>query len=499
MSDDFQRRLLSEAIRETERSQGHLVLDHQAERLACDSAREPEQRLLTRAEFLPQAASYLIDFNKFSSIFFWLTAGLCGVALLGGVLTAQSAMGPAGAPVTNIYWALISLLGVQSIALVFWLLVLSFFRRPGRGFNFGSAIWALTLGIFHKSAGLAERPALWQALGSVMSESGAAKWRFGLVSHLIWLAFGMGAALTLLILLSTHHYLFAWETTILSPESFRVLTAALAKGPGLVGFSVPDGQSIAQSQWPFAGEIPAKNGSQWSGFLVGALVVYGLLPRLLLAIWCWVMEKRAKAAYRLDLTHPEYQQISARLDRLSTMGRKSNDPPEDQPASSPWRDQSPPSIRLSGKKGLLGLEIAVPKSGWPPQLSDRNWADLGLLEDRDDRQRIGKQLLKDKADFAHVTVIVDLTATPDRGICNFLGALQGETGLALFLVLTGESRMRQRADELGLAQRLKDWQNLAAMANIPKQRLICLDLDQSPPHLALIEHLHGAAAGATGL
>jgi hypothetical protein len=51
----------------------------------------------------------------------------------------------------------------------------------------------------------------------------------------------------------------------------------------------------------------------WATWLVGVLVVYGVLPRLLLTLFCFWRWNSGKAALRLDLNLPGYAQLRERL------------------------------------------------------------------------------------------------------------------------------------------------------------------------------------------
>ncbi len=51
----------------------------------------------------------------------------------------------------------------------------------------------------------------------------------------------------------------------------------------------------------------------WAGWLVGVLLVYGLLPRLGLALLCLWRWRRGRATLRLDLNLPGYAQLRERL------------------------------------------------------------------------------------------------------------------------------------------------------------------------------------------
>ncbi|MCE7766728.1 DUF2868 domain-containing protein, partial [Pseudomonas putida] len=75
-----------------------------------------------------------------------------------------------------------------------------------------------------------------------------------------------------------------WETTILGADTFVALTQALGALPALLGFRVPDVAMIRAS----GDSQPALELARqaWAGWLLGVLLAYGIVPRLLLAAWC---------------------------------------------------------------------------------------------------------------------------------------------------------------------------------------------------------------------
>ena len=87
----------------------------------------------------------------------------------------------------------------------------------------------------------------------------------------------MCAALaTLLTVLSTASYRFIWATTLLAPDTFVWLTQAIGWLPGLAGFPLPDAATVLASDG--VQTLPAAAQVQWSLWLIGVVVVYGVLP-----------------------------------------------------------------------------------------------------------------------------------------------------------------------------------------------------------------------------
>ena len=101
----------------------------------------------------------------------------------------------------------------------------------------------------------------------------------------------MCAALaTLLTVLSTASYRFIWATTLLAPDTFVWLTQAIGWLPGVAGFPPPDAATVLASDG--VQTLPAAAQVQWSLWLIGVVVVYGVLPRLVAALLCLVVRRR---------------------------------------------------------------------------------------------------------------------------------------------------------------------------------------------------------------
>jgi len=220
---------------------------------------------------------------------------IAGLALAGGVIDAQDRR-------INVMAALVGLLGAHAITLALWLLSVAW---PGLaafgGSAFGRMWWALTSRV---SLGRgAEATALTGALMGMLQRSRVAPWLFGLVSHLVWtLAFGV-ALVSLLFALSFRHYTLGWETTLLDPAVFARWVQALAIVPGAFGFAVPDAVEPSNQQL--------------AGWLIGCLLIYGLVPRALLAVLCAIVVRRRRTRLVPEWAAPYYRQLFSRLDALA--------------------------------------------------------------------------------------------------------------------------------------------------------------------------------------
>jgi len=128
--------------------------------------------------------------------------------------------------------------------------------------------------------------------------------------------------------------------------------------PALLGFSVPDAGQIRASG-TLGGDLEGAR-QLWAGWLVGVLLIYGLLPRLLLAgfsLWRW---RRGRAALKLDLNLPAYLVLRERLQPPSERLGISDAAPAQLHAPSA-------GAQLEGSAGAVLVAIELDGSRpWPP-------------------------------------------------------------------------------------------------------------------------------------
>nr|WP_272888874.1 DUF2868 domain-containing protein [Stutzerimonas stutzeri] len=355
------------------------------------------------------------------------------LALFTGAGLGLAALGDGVRPV-NVFWALGSLLGLNLLTLLGWLL----------GFFFagdaGGALGRLWLWLSEKLARDARAVQLAPALLAVLEQRRLGRWLLGLGVHGLWLVAMTSAVVTLLALLATRRYGFVWETTILGEGAFISLTQALGTLPALLGFSVPDIEQIRASGALGNGADGARQ--SWAGWLVGVVLIYGLLPRLLLALFCLWRWRQGRAQLRLDLQLPTYRLLRERLQ-----------PPSERLGIS---DQAPAQLhapsagtQLDGSEGAVLVAIELDqRHPWPPKLP-KSVADAGVLDDREQRRRLLEQLTRFPPQ--RLAIACDPRRSPDRGTLALIGELSrcaAETRVWLLQPPAGEALD---------SYRLQDW------------------------------------------
>lgn len=365
------------------------------------------------------------------------------LALFTGAGLALAALGDGVRPV-NVFWALGSLLGLNLLTLLGWLL----------GFVFagdtGGALGRLWLWLSEKLARDARAVQLAPALLAVLEQRRLGRWLLGLGVHGLWLVAMSSALLALLALLATRRYGFVWETTILGEGAFISLTQALGTLPSLLGFSVPDIDQIRASGALAGGAEAARQ--SWAGWLVGVVLIYGLLPRLLLAVFCLWRWRRGRAQLQLDLQLPAYRLLRERLQPSSERLGVSDAAPEQLHAPGT-------GAQLDGSEGAVLVAIELdPSHPWPPKLP-KSVAAAGVLDDREQRRRLLEQLTRFPPQ--RLAIACDPRRSPDRGTLALIGELSRCAAQSRVWLL------QPQAGEALDSDRLQDWKQALDSLALP--------------------------------
>ena len=399
----LQRLWLSEAIRLREEQAGPLE-DSEANRRAQAQGGALPERIEHRALLLAERDGQLAALWHWRQGAQLALAALLLIALLAGFGLALAALGDGQRPV-NVFWALGSLLGLHLLTLLGWALGLLLAGDSG------GALGRLWLWLSAKLARDAQAAQLAPALLVLLQRRRLARWGLGLLVHGFWLLTLSSALLGLLALFATRRYGFVWETTILGGDSFVTLTQALGALPALLGFPLPDIELIRASAVPLDLEAARQS---WAGWLLGVLLVYGLLPRLLLALLCLWRWRHGQARLSLDLQLPGYQLLRDRL----------------QPGSQRLGVSDVAPARLSQAQGgahsgasdgalLVAVELDQDRP-WPPALP-KGVADAGVLDSREQRRQLLEQLSRFPA--TRLLIACDPRRSPDRGTLALLSEL----------------------------------------------------------------------------
>ncbi|RRW67332.1 DUF2868 domain-containing protein [Pseudomonas fluorescens] len=431
---------LTETIRLREEHAGPLD-DLEANRLARAAGGDLPSRIARRALWLAErdgltaALKHWLQGARLALVLLMIFAVLSGAGL------AFAALGQT--PV-NVFWALGSLLGINLILLLSWALGLIFAGEHG------ATLGRLWLWLSEKFARDAKAAQLAPALLLLLQRKKLNRWALGALVNGLWLLAMLSALILLLTLMATRRYGFVWETTILGADTFIHVTQALGYLPSLLGFNVPTEEMIRASG---AGALDIESARQaWATWLVGVLVVYGVLPRLLLALFCLWRWNSGKAALRLDLNLPGYAQLRERL--MPTSERLGVNDPE--PAQL-HRIESNVGERASEGALLVAIELDEQRP-WPPVLP-KNVGNAGILDSRESRHKLLEQLSRFPP--ARLAIACDPRRSPDRGSLALIAELARNAGATRIWLL--QAPPGEALD----GQRLGDWHAALQQLELP--------------------------------
>lgn len=423
---------LTETVRLREEHAGPLE-DLEANRLARTAGGDLATRIQQRALHLAERDGLAAALSR------WLQGArlalllLAAVAVISGAGLAFAALGNGLAPV-NVFWALGSLLGLNLILLISWALGLLFAGEHS------ASLGRLWLWLSEKLARDAKAAQLAPALLLLLQRQKLNRWAVGALVNSLWLLALLSALVILLTLLATRRYGFVWETTILGADTFVAVTQALGTLPALLGFNVPTVEMIRASGDSALNIESARQA--WAAWLVGVLLVYGLLPRLILALLCLWRWKRGRAALHLDLNLPGYAQLRERLmpssERLGV-----NDVAPDH-----LHSISGGASELESDGALLVAIELDDQHPWPPKLP-ANVKNAGILDSRESRNKLLEQLSRFPP--ARLAIACDPRRSPDRGSLALIAELaRSATDTRVWLL---QAPPGQALD----AERLGDW------------------------------------------
>ena len=387
---------LTEAIRLREEQAGPLE-DLEANRRARQHAGDLPGRIVQRATCLAERDGLVNALRHWKQGARLALLALLLFAVVSGAGLGFAALG-SGLPAVNVFWAVGSLLGVNLLLLLGWVLGLLSAGSHAAGLG---RLW---LWLSEKLARDAQAVHLGPALVLLLQRRKLNRWALGTLVHGLWLVALLSALVILLLLLATRRYGFVWETTILGADTFVQLTQALGNLPAWLGFSVPDETMIRASGDALTSPEGARQA--WAGWLVGVLLVYGVLPRLLLAGLCFWRWRSGSQRLSLDLKLPGYSQLRERLMPSSERLGVSDPEPSVMPSV-----QAGPAADTSNGALLVAIELDSDRP-WPPKLP-ATVKDAGVLDSRESRNRLLDQLSRYSP--TRLAIAIDPRRSPDRG------------------------------------------------------------------------------------
>ena len=433
---------LTETVRLREEHAG-LLEDLEANRLARSAGGDLPTRIQHRALWLAERDGLTAALKH------WLQGArlaliiLAVLAVVSGAGLGFAALGDGQTPV-NVFWALGSLLGLNLILLLSWALGLMFTGEHG------DTLGRLWLWLSEKLARDAKAAQLAPALLLLLQRQKLNRWAIGVLVNSLWLLAMLSALAILLTLMATRRYGFVWETTLLSADTFVAMTQALGALPSMLGFNVPTVEMIRASGDTALNIESARQA--WATWLVGVLVVYGVLPRLLLALFCLWRWKTGQAALRLDLNLPGYAQLRERLMPTSERLGISDAAPDN-------LHQIERSVSELQSDGALLVAIELDdQRPWPPKLP-KNVNNAGILDSRESRHKLLEQLSRFPPE--RLAIACDPRRSPDRGSLALIAELARNAAATRVWLLQAPNGEALDSERLG------DWHVALQQLNLP--------------------------------
>jgi hypothetical protein len=463
----FDKSLLIEQIRYIETEQP-LACDNEDELADLSSHQDFQQRLWLRAQQLVRqhdlsgAVSHAARLSSYIKIFMLILVALLGA--MGAVYAITDTH------TINIYWLLLVLLGFNFISMLIWLIGISL-NMEGLIGGVSARLTQWLQSVFqHRNTEAKAQTRNLTALAdrSWMKCSYSAtvgKWQLSKIVHQLWLVYLLAGLGSLLLMLMVRQYDFVWGTTLLSDSAFVSLSEFLSQPLSVMGFSTPTVEQVQASRLGATLASSAEIRASWAQFLLGSLLLYGILPRGLLLVWSMLMSARARALFKLDLYLPYYINLRQRLMPLASHGQVV-DADTSPPAQSETSEQVPASHPLPEQTKWAAVELGDNIS-WPIS-SIGSAENLGQVIDRETLASTLQHIQQNSCN--ELAVAVAASRSPDRGIQRAIASLVSNCKQRWLVLL-------HLPDETeASSKRLAAWYRLAEACDIPADQVISLSV-----------------------
>lgn len=455
----FEQKVLLEQVRCIE--SGQALSDDSVPIIAGQTAGQPfEKRLHLRAQRLIRQHQLHDDLSHAAGVFrFSSLVAMLLAAALGAVATLTAL---AGGGTINIYWLLLVLVGFNLLSMVLWLAGVTVrMDNLTSGLLPGAAAWLPRL-MSKRDSATGRADSAWLACHF---GNGVGKWRASQITQQLWLVYlGTGLACLLLVLVA-RQFDFVWGTTLLSDASFVRLTTMLGEPLQALGFTTPDTQQVIETRIGAGYPLTAAHRYSWAQFLIGTLLLCGLLPRVLLWVASSVLLRSARRRMALDYYLPYYVQLRQEL--MPLHGDSQIVDADARPAQPPAAVE--PHATQRGLSGHVppGTQWVAVELGdevhWPPRQVDAQQI-LGVVVDRSSLEEAIAKLRTLKE--PELAVAIAATRPPDRGLKRSIAALceSADSSWLVLLLQTPETSVAE--------SRLGAWYQLAKECGIPAQQVI---------------------------
>lgn len=379
---------------------------------------------------------------------FW-GAALLAVAL--GALAATSAFDQASGPAlgvrqVNVFWLLVSLLGVHFLTLLLWLIAM---LRP-RGGRI-SLLQLVHKGLAFMMRRSPQKRLAAQCFAETHLRRPIGPWLMSVMSHGVWALYLAAGCVAAIMLLSIQSYTFIWETTLLNAQVATRLVGWLSSPLGALGLPVPTAQMVAAAQNTASQPAAGQDASIWAQFCLAAILVYGVAPRAVLWALCYARFKALKSQYELDPAEPFFARLLARIYQPGVQRAIVDEDQEGRPIKVTSGVDALEKTAVPSFKGakVIGWEI--------DDLRSQN-LDGDILGIFDQPQELEDAL----AALSQLPVLLVVSAlnTPDRGVERALSSFKAIEQSQRAVRIEDVEALRRRAGEEDVTRRIGDWWSL---------------------------------------
>jgi len=270
------------------------------------------------------------------------------------------------------------------------------------------------------------------------------------------------------LMLMVRQYDFVWGTTLLSDSAFLILTDVLSAPLQALGFATPSAEQVQQTRVGAGQVLTAEHRHHWAQFLLGALLCFGIAPRLLLWGWSALMSAKTRRYFKLDYYLPYYISLRQQLMPLASHGQvvdaDSSPPIISATSAAASAKISPVPHRLPDETQWIAVELGDNIS-WPPVSIDAA-NDLGQVIDRESLLSVQQRLQSKNSPV--VAVAVSSARPPDRGVQRTVASLMVNSGQRWLVLL------QEQEDEPVSDTRLAAWYRLAEVCQVPADHVISM-------------------------
>lgn len=471
---DFDKRLRIEQIRYIE-TQGSLACNAEMQTSDFSLTDNFENRLWQRAQCLVQQHGLSLamgrgaKLSRYAKTFALLVAALLGVLGITYAVTDTHTI--------NIYWLLLVLLGFNFISMLLWLIGIML-NMEGLTAGALARLTSMLPAYLDNKTDTSERTE--KSINRLADKAWLAchfhgavgKWQFSKITHQLWLTYLLAGLVFLVLLLMLRQYDFVWGTTLLSDSVFIKLTDVLSAPLQAIGFTTPSLDQVKETRIGalhdgVAQTLSVEHRTHWAQFLLGALLCFGIVPRLLFWLWSAIMCRYARRRFALDYYLPYYISLRQKLMPLASHGQII-DADTVQPAHSKVSETTSPGAPMPHELPAECQWVAVELDdsiGWPPVSISRD-KDLGRVNDSESLKRTLHRIQLNNTPV--IAVAISSTRAPDRGVQRTISSLMANSEQRWLVLL------QQPAQAPVSATRLAAWYRLAETCQVPADHVISM-------------------------